>query len=459
MPPVRRAMGGDHPRGPTRASTCLGSRDPGARVTMSPSAAPEFPSRREDGIRETLAEVRREIACRVCHGDIKRCRLAVCPYLGRVRSWFEDRRDLQSTNLFGASPPSAFVGSWGYPKVLVGPLVPPVRDEDTAILDASESWLQYDLAEILRFRLSLVRGKAPRRIAEARTPDKILSTVQEASMAARPIDTEMWFTKKPSLVSPFSARAPPSGPSADLAKVDLASNPSVPRKVDALVGDTDVKAGDAVAELYRGGISQSHITRIFSVGLLGMQDRRKLVPTEWSITAVDDILGARLVSEVRSHPWINEYEVYSASGLANNVAILLFPQAFMFEGLEAWNLAADPTPIQDHEFAGGRTTYPDRIAGAYHATRLPVLEHLAARRRQAGAIVLMEVYDEWVPLGVWRYRELARAALHRKAVAFATLDDAEADLERRLRLPLRNWWRASVLRSYLRTQKRITAYP
>ncbi len=412
----------------------------------------------DDGIRETLAEVRREIACRVCQGDIKRCRLAVCPYLGRVREWFEDRRDLQTTNLFGASPPSAFVGSWGYPKVLVGPLVPPVRDEDTSILDASESWLSYDLAEILRFRLSLVRGKAPRRVAEARGPDSILSTVQEAAMASRPIDTEMWFTKKPSLVSPFSARAPPSGPSADIQKIDLASNPSVPRRVDDLVSDTDVRAGEAVADLYDHGITQSQITRIFSVGLLGVKERRKLVPTEWSITAVDDILAKSLIREVRSYPWVDEYEVYSAAGLANNVAVLLFPQAFMFEGLEAWNLDARPTPAHDHEFAGGRTTYPDQIAGAYHATRLPVLEHLASRRRQSGAIVFMEVYEDWVPLGVWRYRELARAALAKKASRFTTLDEAESDLGRRLRLPLENWWRGSALRAYLRQQRRITAY-
>lgn len=33
----------------------------------------------EDGIRASLAEVKREIACRVCHGDIKRCKLSVCP--------------------------------------------------------------------------------------------------------------------------------------------------------------------------------------------------------------------------------------------------------------------------------------------------------------------------------------------------------------------------------------------
>jgi len=414
--------------------------------------------RAEDGIRATLAEVRREIACGVCRGDIKRCRLAICPYLGRVRDWFEERRDLRTTNLFGASPPSAFVGSWGYPKVLVGPLVPPVRDEDTSILDASESWLSYELPEILRFRLTLVRGKAPRRVAEARAPDSILSTVQEAAMASKPIDTEMWFTKKPTLVSPFSSRAPPSGPSADIAKVDLTSNPSVPRRVDDLVSDTDLRAGAAVADLYDHGISQSHITRVFSVGLLGTKDRRRLVPTEWSITAVDDILAKSLVREVRSFPWISDFEVTSASGLANNVAVLMFPQAFMFEGLEAWNLAASPTPAHDHEFAGGRTTYPDQIAGAYHATRLPVLEHLASRRRQAGAIVFMEVYDDWVPLGVWRYRELARAALRTKPARFASLDAAEAELGRRLRLPLENWWRSSILRAYLRGQRRITGY-
>src|SRR5437867_8645035 len=106
-------------------------------------------SRTEDGSGATLAEVRSEIPCQVCRGDIKRCRLAICPYLGRVRDWFEERRDLQTTNLFGASPPSAFVGSWGYPKVLVGPLVPPVRDEDTSLLYDSVSCILFELAEDL----------------------------------------------------------------------------------------------------------------------------------------------------------------------------------------------------------------------------------------------------------------------------------------------------------------------
>ena len=412
----------------------------------------------EDGIRTSLSELRREIACGVCRGDIKRCRLALCPHLAHVRKWFQDRQDLRSTDLFGASPPSAFVGSWGYPRVLVGPLVPPLRDQDTSILDSSESWLGHDLAEILRFRLSLVRGKIPRRVVSASDPDALLSTVQEGSMGARPVDTEMWLEKSPSLVSPFSARAPPTGPSADVRRLRLASNPSVPRRVDDLVGDTDLGAGAAVADLRDHGVSQSQITRIFSVGLLGVKERRRLVPTEWSITAVDDILGKRLIDEVRDRPWISDYEIYSAWGFENQVAILLFPEAFMFEGLEAWNLASSPTPAHDHEFAKGRTTYPKGIEGAYHATKLPVLEHLARRHRQAGAIVFMEVYEGWVPLGVWRYRELARVALARPPVTFASLEGAEAELGRRLRLPLENWWRASTLRAFLRVQRRITSY-
>ena len=33
-----------------------------------------------------------------------------------------------SSSLSGSSPPSVFVGSYGYPKVLVGPMVPPFME-------------------------------------------------------------------------------------------------------------------------------------------------------------------------------------------------------------------------------------------------------------------------------------------------------------------------------------------
>ena len=411
----------------------------------------------EDGVPARTFEVERQLACGVCNGDWKRCRLSTCPYLRHVRRWFTEQSSLASTNLFGASPPSAFVGSWGYPRVLAGPLVPPVR-EGTAIMDAPETWLDLDITEILRFRLSLVRGKARRPVEAARKPDKILEATQLEAMAVRPVDTEMWLEKKPVLLGPFSARASPTGPSAVIRRLDLTENPSVPPRVDYVTSDTDLRAMEGVLDLYGHGIAQSHITRIFSVGLLGTETRRKLVPTEWSITAVDDILGKRLTERVKEFPQIGEFRTFSANAHHNTVAVILTPTSWMFEGLEAFNIERSPTPLQDHEMYRGRKTYPDQLAGAYHATRLPVLEYLERERRQAGAIVFMEVHRGWIPLGVWRYREIARTALAQRPAKFDRFEDAEPWLRTRLELPLENWWRASVLRRYLRRQRRITDF-
>src|SRR2546427_4650200 len=85
------------------------------RLTMAVPASTGS-SRAEDGIRATLAEVRREIACQVCRGDIKRCRLAICPYLERVRTWSEERRDLRATIVLGADPSRACDGPWQNPE-------------------------------------------------------------------------------------------------------------------------------------------------------------------------------------------------------------------------------------------------------------------------------------------------------------------------------------------------------
>jgi hypothetical protein len=62
-----------------------------------------------------------------------------------------------SDSISGSSPPSVFVGSYNYPKVLVGPMVPPIHG-DTSLLDSPEKWAGKSLEEIINFRLNLVRG-------------------------------------------------------------------------------------------------------------------------------------------------------------------------------------------------------------------------------------------------------------------------------------------------------------
>jgi hypothetical protein len=395
--------------------------------------------------------------CSVCMGHRRLCGNGICPIRERAEALMKLEKSLSKKNIFGSSPPAVFVGSWNYPKVLAGPLVPPIL-EDTSAMDLPEKWLSKSFEEILSYRLQLVRGERFTDVKSAANPDRITSTFQEIVMASKPIDTEMWFSKKPRLTLSFSPREPPSGPSASITRAVLAENPSTPPAVDHVVSDTDLKADQGILTLYNSKVSQQQITRMLSIGLLGVGKERRLVPTEWSITAIDDILGRKLHREILSYSWINQFMVFGHKALANNIQILLFPSSWMFEAQEAWLSSANPTPDINYELIHGRQSYASNLAGAYYAVRLPVLEYLKQIRRQAGAIVLMEVYPDWIPLGVWRFREICREALKKTPVIVNTLEEALGEMSARLRLNLEKWLeRSKILRSF-KEQTRLTSY-
>ncbi len=390
-------------------------------------------------------------------GHRRLCGKQVCPILVKAESLIKLEKNLSKNNIFGSSPPAVFVGSWNYPKVLAGPLVPPVL-EDTSIMDLPEQWVNKSFEEILSYRLQLVRGERLVDVRSARNPDRITSTFQEIVMASKSIDTEMWFSKKPRLSLSFSPREPPSGPSASITRAVCAENPSIPRAVDHVVSDTDLNASQSILTLYDSNVGQQQITRMLSIGLLGVQKQRKLVPTEWSITAIDDILGKKLHREVLSYPWVNQFMIFGHKALANNIQILLLPSSWMFEAQEAWLTSPNPTPDINYEFTRGRRSYASKLAGAYYAVRLPVLEYLKQIRRQAGVIALMEVYPEWIPLGVWRFREICREALKQVPVRANTLEEALGEMSTRLRLNLEKWLEKSeILRSF-KAQTRLPRF-
>ncbi|MBQ04731.1 hypothetical protein CL673_08540 [Candidatus Bathyarchaeota archaeon] len=382
--------------------------------------------------------------------------MTTCPFLGGLRRWIEDNRAMKTTNLSGPSPPAIFVGQWGYPKVSTGPLVPPFTQcDDASIMDAPEQWLHKTFDELLRYRLSLFMGKAPMTVASAKAPNRMLQVVQELVMADQPTETEVWLSKRPNLEAIFMPRLAPIGPSGPMTKAVLAENPRVPGPVDAAVSDKDLQAQDGIVKLHRSGIPQQHLTRLLSIGLLGRGSQRRLVPTEWSITAVDDILGKELRREVLNYPSLSEFQVFGSAALANNVQVLLLPSMWMFEALEAWLRSPNSQPVNDFELTKGRSSYPRNLLGAYHATRLPILEYLTRIRKQAGAVVFLEVSDNWIPLGVWRFRELCREALKAEPIRTSTMEEALTLLSPRLLLPIQRWIRVSEVLRYHRTQLRI----
>lgn len=396
---------------------------------------------------------RRASLCSLCRGYRLLCGKSVCPLVVKAKAMLELEKSFSSTTIFGSSPPAVFVGSWGYPRLLTGPLVPPMPETDTSVMDLPEMWLGKSFDEILRYRFSLVRGKRFIDVKSAGKPGRLLSMTQEIAMASRPTDIEVRFKKKPRFNILFSPREPTSGFSAYIERAAIAENPKIPRAVDRIVSDTDLKAELGVQEMYNLNVPQRQIMRLFSVGLMGVREQRKLVPTEWSITAVDDILGKALCSEILGNPWINKFMVFGHKALGNSVQVLLLPSSWMFEALEAWLISPNSVPANDYEFARGRRTYARNLGGAYYAVRLPVLEYLKRMRRQAGAVMFLEVYPEWIPIGVWRFREICREAMKHDPMKFDALGDAVSELGKRLRLPVKTWVDRSVILHYFRTQR------
>src|SRR5881396_3240456 len=72
--------------------------------------------------------------CIQCRGAKLLCGKTRCPILVRWDFMMKTAPMIDRVEMDGSSPPGVFVGRFGYPKVYVGPLVPPVHG-DTQILD------------------------------------------------------------------------------------------------------------------------------------------------------------------------------------------------------------------------------------------------------------------------------------------------------------------------------------
>jgi len=211
----------------------------------------------------------------------------------------------------------------------------------------------------------------------------------------------------------------PTGPRAAARTADLGENPHVPRPVKKTLEDDDWRAEGAMTYLYRRGFDVYDINTILSAGALGRGKNRRLVPTRWSITAVDDTVGQFLRGSIRDNPTVNRIEVHRNEYLGNAFWVILVPGQWEYELVEMkspgsiWN--PDPGAgvylSAASEGREGRTGYVEETAGAYYAARMGVLEHLDDRGRQAKALVLRHVSDDyWGPVGVWQVREAVRNA-------------------------------------------------
>ena len=355
--------------------------------------------------------------------------------------------------LAGSTPPSVFIGSYNYPDVFAGPMIAPVHG-DTGIMDRPEEWIsRCSQEEIIGYRMNLVRGK---RLNNAFDLDnRFVGKLQEIVLSENSIESEASFETAPAGLS-FSEEHTPFGPSAPLERFEITSQ-RWDHSLEKVYHDTDLLSKDAVLDLHRQGMAFSTIQKAFSTGTMGLSANRHLVPTRWSITACDTMIGDHLLKGVKQCPVIDTVRLYEYASLNNRYAVILLPTAWQYEWTEAFLhvLGNEEYVFSDYEGFKRKTGYSP-LGGCYYSCKMAVLEELAKEQRQAGAIVLREALPGYVPMGVFNVRENVRSAMKERPMEFDDLKGALGHLAGRFALPVKRFVTETTLLKESLRQKQCT---
>ncbi|MCL4406838.1 hypothetical protein M1139_01960 [Candidatus Parvarchaeota archaeon] len=368
-------------------------------------------------------------------------------------------RYVKRGDISGFTPPSTIVGEANYPNVSLGVLF--TNDQNAQAYDSPKYWVEnkYDVKSIFLAKTLLVNARD--RVNVKNVDSAFIQKAALATMAEKEVQLDMQISKvsQPNLdINEFS----PHAIAARLEKLSISDNVRIDRRIERVYYDKDLKATDGIGNLYSDKIDENKISRILSVGGMGVKrklvlsisdnvriDRRiervyydkdlkatdgignlysdkidenkisrilsvggmgvkrKLVPTKWAITAVDDTIGKQFIEEIKTYRNGESYGVISGEFLGNRFTFIFIKGCWSFELLETWNRNASEVMFGDgdYELFQGRKEYVKNTAGAYYAIRLAVLEKLREMKSQFSVLCVREITPEYfAPLGVWVVR-------------------------------------------------------
>jgi hypothetical protein len=266
-------------------------------------------------------------------------------------------------------------------------------------------------------------------VTDSRLNKKFVGIAKDIALSAKPVDVEIELKNRISSRSQRDRVLAPTGMGAEMKNAKVTSNVKVERAVDKVIND-DIRAGEGMNILYKRGVDEYSLQKILSVGVMGMKKDSRMVPTRWSITATDDIISKELLTKVRELRELEDYELFFGEFLGNQYLIFLFPGKFSFELFElyypgsSWNPTKDFKASHDYEGFKGRTSYAQNCVGGYYATRLPIVEYLTQRGRQASVLAIrLETPSYWAALGVWVVRESVKKSMARGPMKFSSKEE------------------------------------
>lgn len=381
-----------------------------------------------------------------------------------------DNLDLNKNEFFGNSPPSVFVGRFGYPEVNVGVLSPVQTMKDAHLLDSPQDWIKLGFKdeEILKLRSKLVNSRFKTKIKSF--DHKFTDLSQEIGMAYKPVEIEVELKNKPLNKLKLDKIGSPLSNNANARNIRLTENPKIKTIVDKTVSDIDLKSTSGLKKLYDRGISENFLSKILSIGLLGLKKNRKLVPTRWSITATDDTLGKEMLKDVKFNNLIDHTRIYFGGNLGNYYLVLFFPGVWNYELFEMgvpfrenpWSKSGKYYAT-DNETFDSRKGYVSETAGGYYACRIGIIEKLKKLKLQGSVLALRFITaEDKYPLGAWVCREATRTSMNGGYIEFEdkklAINYLESFVRKKFGQDISEILQVSKVLNEINTQKRISEF-
>lgn len=348
--------------------------------------------------------------------------------------------------------PKNFVFEKNYPNLSLGPLG---NFKKELTKDSNpRKWINKDFNIVKKEKKSQVVIYDHYNKNLARKPNKQLENMQLLSQGIKSTELEANFeTKITRVVDDFSGINNYGYLSKDIKIID---NIKIPKIIDKVVNDTDLKATTGVLEIYNKRKDVYKIQDIFSVGLLGMKKNSVLVPTKWAITSVDEIVSKnKILEKIMCFPIIDDFRIFFYQAYKNKFVVLLLPENWGFENIE---ITTDLEIMKDYEINYPRKKYAFSVTGGYYATRLSVCEYLETIKKQARVIVFREIEKGYKSEGVWLVREAVKKALSNDVKTFEDLSSAIKEISKHFLVDVNVYKKESKILEDFKKQKKISDF-
>jgi len=317
------------------------------------------------------------------------------------------QQELKPTKEIEGFASSAIVGEKNYPNLKVHNIS---NDNINNSFFKTSDIVKSNYSDIIKLKAKNILGST-QSLNIKKTNEKIREELENIYKSKKEIEFSSKFENELKFDKILTSKVSGiMGSKNELLSINPNENTTTSNKIEKYI-TKDIKSKEAIISLYEKGVNEHQIMNLLALGSFGININKKLVPTKWAISAYDQTIEKYLYSKIIKYNTINNYEIYHSNDKGNEFIIILIPDTFSAEVIEAFDNTIESDFVNfDNKF---KKLEPE-TAGGFYATKFGIFENLNERKKQASfiSIRIIENYD--IPLGVVFVREKVRDAMKNK---------------------------------------------